>query len=72
MREGLIICFRADFERFWPLGGVLGRLRGHLEPSWGGLGASCRHVGSYLEASRAILSDLGGNIEPFGPLLAPS
>ena len=43
----------------WPLEGILGRLRGHLEPSWGGVGASCRHVGSYLEPCWAISGDLG-------------
>ena len=34
-----------------------------MGPSWGGLGASCRLVRSYLESSRAILSDLGGHLE---------
>ena len=32
------------FEGFGSLGGLLGRLLGHLKPSWGGLGTSCRHV----------------------------
>ena len=50
------------FEGFWFLGGLLVRLLGHLKPSWGGLGASCRHVASYLEPCWAILSDLGGHL----------
>ena len=60
------------FEGFWPLGGLLGRLLGHLKPSWGGLGASCRHVVSYLEPCWAILSDLGGHLGLSEALLEPS
>ena len=57
-----------------PLGGVLGRLCGHVELPWNGLGAVWRHVGSYLESSRALLSDLGGHLGlitwgPFGAML---
>ena len=58
--------------RFWPLGDVLRRLRDHLEPSLGGLGAYCRRVGRYLESSRAILCDIGGHLELSWALLAPS
>ena len=32
-------------------GGALGELRGHLEPSWGGPGASWRHVGGHVKPS---------------------
>ena len=43
-----------------------------MEPSWGGLGASCRHVGSYLEPCWAILSDLGGHLGLSEALWEPS
>ena len=59
-------------ERFGRLGGLLGRLLGHLEPSWGGVGASWRHVVSYLEPCWATLSDLGGNLGLSEFLLEPS
>ena len=50
------------FDGFGPLVRLLGRLRGLLKPPWSGLGASWMHVGSYLEISWAILSDIGGHL----------
>ena len=41
-------------------------------PSWGGLGASCRHVVSYLEPCWAILSDHGGHLGLSEAALEPS
>ena len=67
-----MIPFFLFFERRKPFGGFLGRLLGHLKPSWGGLGASCRHVVSYLELCLAILSDLGGHFGISEALLEPS
>ena len=73
-RPHTLIFFNSVFEGFWPLGGLLGRLLGHLKPSWGGLGASFKHGVSYLEPCRAILSDLGGHLglseAPLEPSLA--
>eukprot|EP00959_Pyramimonas_sp_CCMP1952_P205731 4302367-Pyramimonas_sp.AAC.1 len=46
---------------FGPLGGILGGLGGHSEPSWGRFGASWRHVGDYFGPSCGILSHLGGH-----------
>ena len=43
-----------------------------MEPSWGGLEGSWRHVGSYLERSYFISSDLGGHLGLSGALLEPS
>ena len=59
--EAKNIDFPKVFEGFWPLGGVLGRLRGHLGPSssslgaflgpsWGSSGESGRSIGAILEA----------------------
>ena len=55
-------------EGFWPLGGLLGDLFGHLGPSWSLL----EHLGSHLEASCAILSHLGGYLGLSEALLEPS
>ena len=35
-------------------GFLFGRLRGHLEPFWGGRGASWRHAGGHLRLSCAV------------------
>ena len=43
-----------------------------MKPSWGGLGASCRHVVSYIEPCWAILSDLGRHFGLSEALLEPS
>ena len=60
------------FDGYRPLGGPLGRLRGQLEPSWGGLGASWRHAGCHLEPSWAIVRHLGSHLGRSGAALEPS
>ena len=62
---------RKGFEGFWPLGDLLGRRAGHLEPSRGGLEGSWMHLESYLEPSWAILRDLGGHLGLCGAVLEP-
>ena len=47
-------------------------LQKHLDPSCGPLGASWRHVVSYLEPCWAILSDLGDHLGLSEALLEPS
>ena len=37
------------FDGFWHLGGCRGGLEGHLDPSWGCLGASWMYVGGYID-----------------------
>ena len=59
-------------ERCGPLWGLLGRLLGHLKPSWGGVGASWRHVVGYLGPCWVILCDLGGRLELSEAILEPS
>ena len=54
--------FLMVWEGIWLLGGVLWRFLGHLKPSWGGVGASWRHVVSHIGQCWAILSDLGGHL----------
>ena len=57
-------CFSLVFERFWLLGGLLGKLFGLLEPSWGGLGASWSIFGAilrHLRLSCAILELILGS-----------
>ena len=60
------------FEGIWPLGGLLGKLGGHLEPSWGGLVGSWRRVENYLEPFWNPLRDLGCHLGLSGALLEPS
>ena len=54
-REGKHYDFLLVVERFWRLVSFRAKLRSHLEPPWGGLEASWRHLGSYLEPSWALL-----------------
>ena len=57
-RKQKILIFPWFLKDVGLLGGLLGRLRGHLEPSWGDLGASWSIVGAilrHLGVSWAIL-----------------
>ena len=71
-RRQKTLFFSNVFEGFWPLEGLLGRLLDDLEPSWGGAGASWRHVVSELKPCWAILSYLRSHLERSEALWEPS
>ena len=71
-RKQKTLIFHWFLKDFGLLGGLLGRLRGHLEPSWNGLGASCRHAVSYLDPCLAILCAIGGHLGLSEAILEPS
>ena len=53
-------------------GGLLRRVRGHLEPSWGGLGPSWRYVVSHREPTWTSLRHLAGQRKAHRARLEPS
>ena len=58
--------------RFKLSAGIFRRLRSHLEPSCGGLGASWEHIGSHLGNNSVILCHLGGHLGLIGAILERS
>ena len=72
LREGNQYGTRHGFEWSWLLGGLLGKLRGHVEPPRSGLGASWRRVGASWRRVGALSRGTNPCVFTYVPMDGPS